>query len=87
MIQPSYSRLLVQTIQRLITLAIKVKNLNKTFWSTTRVLLFGGITLFTLGLLMILRLNPLFNLLTQVIPNTAAVEAAGWLLNLSGKHS
>lgn len=66
-------------------MSIKVKNLKKTFWSTTRILLLGGIALFTLGLLMILRLNPLFNLLTQIIPDTAAVEVAGVVTQFVGQ--
>jgi hypothetical protein len=62
-----------------------VKNLKQSFWSTTRILLVGGIALFTLGLLIILRLNPLFNLLSQVIPDAAAVEVTGVVTQFVGQ--
>ena len=58
-------------------MSVKVKNLNTPFLSVTRVILVGGLTLFILGLLVILRLNPFFSLLTQVVPNTGVVEVVG----------
>jgi len=63
----------------------KVKNLNKPFLSVTRVILVGGLTLFILGLLVILRLNPFFSLLTQVVPNTGVVEVVGVVSQFLGQ--
>jgi hypothetical protein len=59
--------------------------LEKKFWSTTRILLLGGIAFFTLGLLVILRVNPLFNLLNQIVPDTLAVEVVGVITQFFGQ--
>lgn len=49
----------------------------KKLFSVSTWLLIGGVALFTLGLLAILNLNPVFNLFYQIMPNVQAAEALG----------
>ena len=51
--------------------------MKKKISSVTSGLLVGGMVLFMLGLLMILRTNPLFNLFSQISPNGQVIEVAG----------
>ena len=57
----------------------------KKFSSVTSGLLIGGIILFILGLLMLLQLNPLFNLFSQVIPNAQVIEVIGVIFQFIGQ--
>ena len=59
--------------------------MKKKFGSANSGLLIGGIALFILGLVMILRLNPLFNLLTQVITDTQVILAVGVAAQFAGQ--
>ena len=53
--------------------------------SGTNLLLIGGITLFTLGLLVILRLDPVFWLFSQIIPDIQVIEVVGVTIQLLGQ--
>ena len=45
----------------------------------------GGIALFTLGLLVILRLDPVFWLFSQIIPDVQVIEVVGVTIQLLGQ--
>jgi hypothetical protein len=54
-----------------------VNNLKKKIGLATSGLIIGGMILFLLGLLMILRVNPLFSLFSQVISDLQIIEVVG----------
>ena len=81
----SYNKLLAQTNQRLDAIDLKVTNVKKKISSGTSLLLIGGIAFFTLGLLVILRLDPVFWLFSQIIPDVQVIEVVGVTIQLLGQ--
>jgi hypothetical protein len=53
--------------------------------STATVTLIGGVAFFTLGLLVILRLNPIFEVFSQISPSVQVVEAVGVVFQFLGQ--
>jgi hypothetical protein len=53
--------------------------------SSTTGILIGGIAFFTLGLFVILRINPIFELFSQIIPDTQTIEAVGVVVQFLGQ--
>jgi hypothetical protein len=51
----------------------------------TTFLLIGGVAFFTVGLLMILRINPVFGLFSQLLPSLQVVEAVGVAVQFLGQ--
>ena len=64
---------------------IRRKILRKKSVSVPILLLIGGVAFFTLGLLVILQLNPVFSLFSQIIPGVKAVEAVGVAVQFLGQ--
>jgi hypothetical protein len=54
-------------------------------FGATNLLLIGGIALFILGLVMILHLNPLFNFLSQTIPDAQIIDVVGVISQFAGQ--
>ncbi len=83
MLVPSYSQLSLNKSKVGCTQLFKVQNMKKKY-SATSGLLIGGAALFTLGLLIILRLNPVYRLF-QVIQDFQVIEAIGVTVLFAGQ--
>jgi hypothetical protein len=80
----SCNKLLRLTSKLDVSECFKVKIMTKKLSSTTGILI-GGIAFFTLGLLVILRLNPVFGLFSQIIPDAQAIEVVGVVVQFLGQ--